>query len=95
MKILENLPVSWRIKIKGNEKEKELFKSGKDIRKLLARLSPGEKYKPGWDLFDKMKKDFNEKLNEYNGNFSDYFSYTLNRINEEERQALGYHLSYN
>jgi hypothetical protein len=87
MKSLRN-----RIKSEGSEEEKEINKLGKNILNLLDKLYVGEKYKEGWKSFDVLKTAFKDNVQRYIGNYSSYFGNMLKEIEEQEKQALGYHI---
>lgn len=76
----------------GNDAEKEIYKLGKNILGLLNRLDQGEKYREGWGSFNVLKTAFKDTVGRYKGIYSDYFSNMMAMIEEQERQALGYHL---
>jgi hypothetical protein len=81
-----------KIKSEGNEEEREIAKLGKNILNLLDKLDVGKRYKEGWDSFDVLKTAFKDNVKRYIGNYSSYFENILKEIEEQERQALGYHI---
>ena len=91
MKLIEN-EIKRKIKNGGSEEEKHLFKLGKNILSLVDGLYVGEKYREGWNSFYLLKTAFKDNVQRYNGIYLPYFQNTLNEIEEQERQALGYHL---
>jgi hypothetical protein len=72
--------------------EEEMNNFGKNMLKLVNTIFPGEKYKQEWESFDYMKKRFKENINNYSGIHYTHFKKMLESIEEQERQALGYHI---
>jgi len=81
-----------KIRKEGNKEEIETLKLGKNSLKLLNKLSPGEEYQGMWNSFDALKNAFKANVQRYKGIYSGYFGNMLKEIDEQERQALGYHL---
>jgi len=81
-----------KIKKEGSEEERHLLKSGRSILRLVDKLETGKKYEEKWSSFYLLKSAFEDNVQRYKGKYSNYFSRVLDEINEQERQALGYHL---
>lgn len=83
-----------RVSSNLSEEEQRLERLGKDTLKVVKRrvLLPVEEYKDEWNEFNRMAAMFRRGLKEYSGSRRAYFESILQRIGEEERQALGYHL---
>ena len=81
-----------KLKSEGSEEEREISKLGKNILKLIDRLDLGEKYKEGWDNFHILKTALKDNIQRYKGIYANYFENMLKKIEERERQALGYHI---
>ncbi len=84
-----------QIKRNGTDEEIEMNKLGNNLLKLVDNLYSGEKYKEKWSSFYLLKTAFKDNVQRYQGNYLNYFENTLNEIEEQERQALGYHLYSN
>ena len=81
-----------KIKNYGTGEEKHLFNLGKNISSLVDKLYVGEKYKDKWKAFSILKETFQESIQRYSGIYLDYFKNKFKEIEEQEKQALGYHL---
>lgn len=81
-----------KIKKEGSDEEKHLFKLGKNILNLVDKLYAGEKYKDKWCAFNIQKNISKENVQRYSGIYLSYFQNELNKIEEQERQDLGYHI---
>lgn len=91
---LDYRKVRKKIKHEGNEEEKHLFSLGKNILNLVDKLSVAniDKEKKEWSSFYVLKTAFKDNLQRYKGIYSNYFRNVFGAIEEQERQALGYHI---
>jgi hypothetical protein len=85
------LPIDLKIRIRGNENDKEMIFLKNDLENKIDKLYAGKDIEK-WKEFFKIKEEFEEKVNCYEGEFSEYFYKALGSINNQEKFALGYHL---
>lgn len=88
----ESRSLRRKIKHEGSEEEKEIYKLGRNVLKLADKLYVGDRYKEKWDSFYILRTALKNNIEKYKGVYSDYFKNKLKEIEEQERQALGYHL---